>query len=824
MNKDDFQFIQWFILWLKRIFHNPEPPIKGPQPSEEASVKVEPTIEKLREVSLAEEKLVEVPLEEKLLEVTPLPEEGLPEIPSEEEPVVADLLKEKQPEVSSVTFEEGTFTKVFPEPSGEEVSKVEPLKESEECPKHPKTMEEIETEPQINYYIEEVKTEDQIIHKEENDTPKPQKPYIKKPPPEKGKREPIEQPRIERKPSSTELKKTIDLGDIPKKWRTRVPRKSQNDENIGWEKADKTQEERELAISIESPFVEINLDEAKIYLILPKQQFKANTVDKTSQQLSYRLELNGEQQEVHVKTTTEGDGCVVVEEKRIPLEEPLETFKVAFPDELQGREYNYNHNGKELYVFVAIGNNRGRMYPLYDKDGNINLLPKRYIWMLLDEDFESQTEPDITEERWIWKKYQPSRIDLSEIDSVVIKHKISGEKKSFGLQSTFHLEGGQLIEDDFRKECPLFTGKTLKIVAPDENQSGWNLWIQNKVAGYKVKENWTGKAPLVLKLPEDLPCDCGEFQLDVCKQSTRIADETLFFRFIPYIEFHYPKELLIPDTKKGHSSSMISIKLDGDGEWKLKSEGSQLVKSIESSSYQLELSSEKDTARFSISKQGRLETILNFKITISRLKWRTSKQKTWSDKIHEIKREELIAGEDFYLFVRINDFDNQYDLLSILETNNQKLQPTGFVRKGMDYQLLLNQFRDTIGNNKSEITLGVEIRKTKDTQLLGKVNILHFPAEVEVIKKKEKQPPAVTTTLKSVPKQKIQGTIQAVVIASKMKKRKGKGFSTQELIKAGINIRDVHHMNIPYDKRRKSAHQRNIKSLQLLMGDDTHAN
>ena len=105
MNKDDFQVIQWFILWLKRVFHiYPEPPVEVTQPSEEAPVKVTLTVEKQREVSPAEEKLVEVPLEEKLLEVTPLPEEGLPEIPSEEEPVVANLPKEKQPEVSSVTY------------------------------------------------------------------------------------------------------------------------------------------------------------------------------------------------------------------------------------------------------------------------------------------------------------------------------------------------------------------------------------------------------------------------------------------------------------------------------------------------------------------------------------------------------------------------------------------------------------------------------------------------------------------------------------------------------------------------------------------------
>ena len=823
MNKDDFQFIQWFILWLKRIFHNPEPPIEVPQPSEEASVKVEPTVEKLREVSPAEEKLVEVPLEEKLLEVTPLPEEGLPEIPSEEEPVVADLLKEKQPEVSSATFEKETLTKVLPEPSREEVPKVGPLKELEECPKHPKTMEEIETEPQINYHTEEAKTEEQIIHKEENETPKSQKPYKKKSPTEERKEEPST---VKRKLPSHEQRKTIHFGDTQRRRRSLngTHRKPASDENIEKGKANKAPEEKEFATTVESPYVEINLDNAEVYLILPKQQFEANTVDETPQQTSYLIDLNGKQQEVLVRITTNRIGRMFVEEKRILLEEPLVKFQVAFPDEIQGGEYNYNHNDKGLYAFVAIGNNRGRMYYLFDKDGKSNPLPKRVIWVLLHEEFILQTilgPSDITDERWIWDKYKPFRIDLREIDALVIKNRRSGEGKSFSLQSTFCVEGGQLIEDDFKKECPLFTGKILNIVAPYENQSGWNVWVINKAAGGRmVSENWAGVNPLTLRLPDDLPCEFGEFQVDICQQDTRIPDETLFFRLMPSVELNYPKELIIPDSKSGHVTSTISIQLDSNNGWEFKHKEDQEinVKLKQYNFYEIELPPERDTFRFFLAQATRPDSVVNFQITIPRLKWRYSKQKTWNGISQKIERKDMKSGEPFYLLIQTNDFDNRYNLLAVLETNGQQLQEGKFIRKGIEYSLELNQFFDTIKHNDGELTIQVEIRNVKDLQLLGSVETVFFEGEPRVQGKIPPLKPRETTT----PEILIQALVKCPSKSSKV--RKGKGFSKKEIIDVGINLKDVRRLKILYDKRRESSHPWNVESLKSLMGGDKYVN
>ncbi len=46
------------------------------------------------------------------------------------------------------------------------------------------------------------------------------------------------------------------------------------------------------------------------------------------------------------------------------------------------------------------------------------------------------------------------------------------------------------------------------------------------------------------------------------------------------------------------------------------------------------------------------------------------------------------------------------------------------------------------------------------------------------------------------------------------KQRKGKGFSTEELKKSGINKTEAKKLEIPVDKRRKTAHDQNIEAVK----------
>lgn len=59
--------------------------------------------------------------------------------------------------------------------------------------------------------------------------------------------------------------------------------------------------------------------------------------------------------------------------------------------------------------------------------------------------------------------------------------------------------------------------------------------------------------------------------------------------------------------------------------------------------------------------------------------------------------------------------------------------------------------------------------------------------------------------------------MKAIAIVPVFKKqRKARGFSLKELKAANLNIKDAKKLKIQVDKRRKSAHEVNIKALKGL--------
>jgi len=693
MKKMTFNLFSRLILWLRKTFcirpkaKYTEKKLLAKVLSKKKPVEVTPTPkEKSAKVALAEEK----PIEQEPAEKEKLKEEihAEEEIPKEEKPPEQEKLTEEKLSKEKEPSEEE-------EPKEEKISTTEPPQKLDEYTNHLKIKEEIEKKSQIEHPEEE---------KAKTETGKP---YKRKTPAEERKKEGRKPSENEKKSASPKRRKKIDLGSTKRK----KLRSTKQSAEVSIERTDKASEGKETPTRVESPFMEIDLDEAKVFLTIPKQQFKSDMMTNISHQLNYKLELNGEEQTITVKIIEDNQGYAEVEDKRIELEEPLKNLQVLFSDELQGRTYNYNHNNENLYAFAAIGNNRGRMHYLYDKDGNINPLPNRMVWLLLHEDFKLEIESNyLTEETWIWEKYRPFRVNLKEMNELVIKNTKTSKEYRLYCEPTFSIEG-QVIEDDFKDQMPLLIGETLKIKAPRENPYGWTVWIQNKIAGYRIiTENWSGVEPLSLKLHDDLPCECGEFQVDICQQDTRIPDETLFFRWLPFIELNYPKELIIPNPRQGHKSEFIMVKVSGEG-WALNYGVNRKVGPIESNSYQIELRPEENTARFSITKKGKPEILTKFQITIPRLKWKTSKHEAWNGKLQNTKRDELIYGESFYLLICTNDFNNKYDLSAILETNGQRIQEGKFIQQGINYNLELNQFYDTIKRNKSEIMLKAGIRR-----------------------------------------------------------------------------------------------------------------
>ncbi len=281
---------------------------------------------------------------------------------------------EKKAQVSEILPEtpekQEIASKAFPQTIQEEI----PVEIPSQVPQEESREEE--SEPEL---IEELKDTEPKKHMEdEKAIPMPRKPYKKRAPMEERKRNLGELSPTEKKPSELKRWETY-LGDLPQKLRqTKRPRRLLVDK-IGNEMTDRGPEEKEVTESIGSPFVEIDLDESKVFLVLP-------------QQLSYELELDGEKQEVTVKATDSNRGFSLLQEKRICLETPVKNLRVQFPDKVKGRVYSYIHHNESLYAFVAIGNNRGRMHYLYNKDGNINPISRRVVWILVSEDFGLQTE------------------------------------------------------------------------------------------------------------------------------------------------------------------------------------------------------------------------------------------------------------------------------------------------------------------------------------------------------------------------------------------------------------------------------------------------
>ncbi len=511
------------------------------------------------------------------------------------------------------------------------------------------------------------------------------------------------------------------------------------------------------------------------------------------------MKINSEEKRISAKVI-KNEKIIEIEEKRIELKEPLHDFEVYFPKEIRGKIYKYKHKDDAFYIFIPSGN-FGKMYYLYDETGAVNPLPKRNVWILLREEFELLIEPDIIEEMWIWENYQPLNIDLKKSNELIIRDRGTGTERRISCEPTFTFDTSNAIFDDFREISPIFIGDNIKISAPNKNSSGWKIWVQNKRTGFKlVRDGWTGDESLVLNLPDDLPCECGEFQLDICEQKGEPIT-TLFFRYIPSLQLQYTKELILPNTEEGHEIENIEIILENPKDFEISTNHEV---TDDQKGFRIIMPPENDTVRFSISQKNKLETIANLQITLPRLKWRTSKQKSWGGKIFQIKREELISGEDFYIFVRTNS-SSKYGISILLESNDNKIQEARLERKGIDYTFLLNQFYDTIKKNKGKLKLKIIIEK--DRHVVGEVPIAYIPE----IKSPPKKLEPVNKKVNLIPQ-----------VRGGKGFRRGKGFSKGELLKAGIEITYARRLNIPYDRRRKTIHKHNVEILKVLIGGENN--
>jgi ribosomal protein L13E len=60
-------------------------------------------------------------------------------------------------------------------------------------------------------------------------------------------------------------------------------------------------------------------------------------------------------------------------------------------------------------------------------------------------------------------------------------------------------------------------------------------------------------------------------------------------------------------------------------------------------------------------------------------------------------------------------------------------------------------------------------------------------------------------------------TAKPRVFKTREKKRHGKGFSREELKKAGTNFKDALKLDIPIDLKRKTSHDENVDALKTFL-------
>jgi large subunit ribosomal protein L13e len=63
--------------------------------------------------------------------------------------------------------------------------------------------------------------------------------------------------------------------------------------------------------------------------------------------------------------------------------------------------------------------------------------------------------------------------------------------------------------------------------------------------------------------------------------------------------------------------------------------------------------------------------------------------------------------------------------------------------------------------------------------------------------------------------------VDSVVLKKNGKPRKGKGFSREELRKAGLSLREALKSGVPIDIRRRTIHKENVKAVRSFKAKKT---
>jgi hypothetical protein len=485
-------------------------------------------------------------------------------------------------------------------------------------------------------------------------------------------------------------------------------------------KSDSKKRENRKAL-VKSPYVEINFDVQAVYLILPQQKIKLDSRIQGDDKAQYKILLDNEEKIIDLKIT-EADEYSYIDIKRIKIEEPLESFEVNYPKILDNRVFTYRQPNKNVYAFVSKKNNTGKLYYLFDQDGNYNNIPKKDIWLLFDiEKIHLETEPFLIDTNYIWDRYNPALYKLKESKEIVLRNDEDNTIQSIGCEDNFNLVGKEDIEDDLSDLSPIFSDSDIVLKSSKENRKGWVVWLQNNIISY----NWNGVDELNLKEYEKIFDDYGEYQISICNKKSNVPIETIPFRYLPGIEIKYRDHFKPPEENTGYSIENLEVFFnDSYLKWRIFSE--QEFK-VATNGYKALIDEENDTINFKIAKRATPKNRVPIQVTIPKIKWRISNT-NWTSKYVDINRDMIDFSKNNYLYTKISGNKEFFKIIAFIDDDNG--QESHFIRKKDFFEVSLNRYMDTIKEYKDEsVRFKLKINNLKNEREEFEINIFEISAK-----------------------------------------------------------------------------------------------
>lgn len=494
--------------------------------------------------------------------------------------------------------------------------------------------------------------------------------------------------------------------------------------------AEKLKKEK-ISANVNDPYVELDFSENCINLVIPEQIIR---VQQHLKIIDYQIEINGVSINSTAHITYIYENYIKVEKKEIEIIEPLREFNIKFPKEFENYNLfqNYIHEDNRLYLFKEKRFNRARMEYLWDEEGTFIPIKKKHVLILHPKNLELIHNPDRIEDLRIWDYEKPQYVDLREQDYLILKNTENKQTIQFSCEHEFFLEGDKLDIDDYRERLPLFTGNTIEIKSPIINPEGWEIWIKNRRTEFRmIIDFWKGDSPVILNCPDDLDCESGEFQIKICNRGSDRALKSFQFRYIRYIEINLTEDLIIPG-ENGHDIEMVEVVLGQNySEWELKNpQNVGHIINEEDNGFNLILGDYIDSVKFSVMKTDNPETEIKMQITVPRLKWKLGSQVEWTGKIIEVERKTMIiSGEDLILKVNTNDFNNLYNIKTILKARDESTSlqelPLHKTKKSI-YHCNLSNIIEILSTNTNELTLSLKIVNLNEESKVYNIDCLIF--------------------------------------------------------------------------------------------------